>query len=134
MICWLLSAIALTSKAQNYQLLNRGEPMPYKGVAVRLETYRKESEYIKLTDSLLISYKKQVLSYDAILEANQKVIDQQKQSLALQSSLLANKEQTAQQLSKGLQEIKEQLPKQRWFESPLFLAGVGVVVGIVIAK
>ena len=108
--------------------------MPYDGVAVELQTYRKESAYLKLTDSLLINYKRQISVYDAIIRANESIIDQQKQSLALQSSLLHSQEQTAQQFSKGIQEIKDSLPKRHWFENPYLFGALGIVLGVIIAK
>lgn len=135
MIFLLSSAIGLTSEAQvNYTLLERGQPMPYKGVAVELQTYRKESEFIKLSDSLINSLKRQIVSLDAIILANNKIIQQQEQAIQMQAQLLKSKEETAQELSQGLQDIKEAMPKQRWFENPFLLSGVGFVAAILLMK
>ncbi len=108
--------------------------MPYKGVAVELQAYRKESEFIKLSDSLINSLKRQIVSLDVIILANEQVMEQQKQAIQLQGELLRDQEKAAQAITKGLQDIKESIPKQRWFENPFLLSGAGFIAAILIMK
>lgn len=134
LLCAALLLSALTSEAQ-YQLARRGYVVQFdSAVVVNLPTYRAESQMIRLTDSLLLQYKQQVRTFDAIQQASDKRITDLQATIALQKTMLQDKEKVSQEISKGLQEIKAGLPKQRWFENPYLLGGVGVIVGVLIAK
>ncbi len=134
---------ALSSKAQDskpgikpaqYRFLSPGEPMPYLGVAVGLETYRAEGFKLKKQTQLIDSLKKELQGVKLELFAAKKESVKQAESKGIQTQLASSAQAATSEVKIALQETQEayKRAKPRWYESPIFIGAVSFVGGVYI--
>lgn len=118
--------------AAQYRLLSKGEPMPYTGVAVGLETYRAEGRKFEAQAALITSQKatiagmaKDTTSYGGQLRELRQMYDGQ---VVLTKSAQAALSTTQTSLVVTQKEAAKLAP--RWYEKPLTFGPLCFAVGV----
>lgn len=131
----ILLGLVLTSEAQ-YKFLVEGEKSPFdSAVAIHLPTYRIESNLLKKYPQVVEGLQKE----NSILEGTiTKVIEKEtlhSEKVILLSKQLNEKNETVIALQQSVNDLNLELNKPpRWFQRKELWGGVGLIVGIFIAK
>lgn len=119
----------LTISAQ-YSLMTRGELCPFDtAVAIHIDTYRLETQKMKLADTLItnLSYQVNLLEGQNVVCNNQLSLN--KNLIFLKDQEIVSKQQTINSLLNQL----EYKPEKTWWDRNhkpvLFIGGVGVGIG-----
>lgn len=125
------------SKAQtngNYILSVKGDKVPFdSAVVIKIDQYRKESQFIKRQDQLIESLnaevqenKRLLIQSSRILDTNQTIMVSMQQSSREKDLLLKTQNDLVQRLK---QELTKPLP---FYNSPIVMGGLGILVGVLI--
>lgn len=122
--------------AAQYRLVAKGEPMPYTGVAVGLETYRMESNKFTTQEQLIVGLKDELMQTQQLLELEKRETAVGVQKLTAQTELYvaAHTAKTEVQQALVITQLAYEKAKPHWYEKPLFIIGMGFIGGLYIGN
>ena len=114
-----------------YRLLSKGEPAPYTGVIIGLETYRAETAKFDAQADLIVGLKSELADTQQLLVLQRNETDKTQQKLNAQTELAASAQTTVAEVNTSLQTTQAayEKAKPKWYERPLFLIGAGFIAG-----
>ena len=119
-----------------YRLVSKGEPMPFTGVAVGLETYRMESAKFTTQEQLIVGLKEELSQTQQLLNLEQRetAIAAQKMDAKDELYVAATTAKTEVQQALVITQLAYEKAKPHWYEKPLFLIGMGFIGGLYIGN
>lgn len=119
-------------KAAQYRLLAKGEPAPFAGVVVGIETYRAESEQIKAQAALIASQKALIskMAEDTTQYAKKYRAADQRYVLQTEQAVAAQRSADASGVALVASEQARAVAAPRWYEKPLTVGPLCFTAGV----
>ena len=114
-----------------YRLLSKGEPAPYTGVIIGLETYRAETAKFDAQADLIVGLKSELADTQQLLVLQRNETDKTQQKLNAQTELAASAQTTVAEVNTSLQTTQAayEKAKPKFYQKPLFLLATGFIGG-----
>lgn len=115
-------------------MVSKGEPMPYNGVAVGLETYRTETAKIKKQDEVIAGLRKELAGRKQEQAATERILVVDSAAYTKERELRLSAEKAAEAIAANLENCVKQSQKlgPKWFERPAVIAPAAAVIGVLL--